>query len=197
MIKINKYSFISLSLLLPLSLVSCSNIKWDGLIALPTIVLNINEQEKILNGIKDKYLNDDTLSYNKLTIPKSVEKVTNFINNNDEQSTLTKIKKIDYELNCLCQNFLSPTFASLINLEEIIFPPKITNLEQQCITNCNNLKLLDISNLIECQCLVSTNWISNVSLIGTIICDSSQKKYVDQLIENNQKVFQNWTITIK
>ena len=171
MIKINKYSFISLSLLLPLSLVSCSNIKWDGLIALPTIVLNINEQEKILNGIKDKYLNDDTLSYNKLTIPKSVEKVTNFINNNDEQSTLTKIKKIDYELNCLCQNFLSPTFASF--------------------------KLLDISNLIECQCLVSTNWISNVSLIGTIICDSSQKKYVDQLIENNQKVFQNWTITIK
>jgi hypothetical protein len=123
---------------------------------LPTIVLNINEQEKILNGIKDKYLNDDTLSYNKLTIPKSIETVTNFVSN-DYRSILTKIKKIDYELNCLCQNFFTPTFASLINLEEIIFPPKITNLEQQCITNCNNLKLLDISNLIECQCLVNTN----------------------------------------
>lgn len=196
MIKINKYPFISLSLLLPLSFVSCSNSKWDGLIALPTIVLNINEQEKILNGIKNKYLNDDTLSYNKLTIPKSIEKVTNFVSN-DDRSILTKIKKIDYELNCLCQNFSTPTFAGLTNLEEIILPPKITNLEQQCITNCNNLKSLDISNLIECQCLINTNWISNISSFGTIICDSSQKKYVDQLIENNQKVFYNWSITIK
>ena len=197
MIKINKYQIVCLNLSLTLLFISCnSSSKWDGLVAIPTSILEINGKDKILNGIKNEYLNDCTLPYNKLTIPKSIQSITNFIYK-DNFCILANIKKIDYEQNCLCQNFLSPTFANLPNLESIILPPKITNLEEQCIINCLNLKTIDITNLIEYDCLNRTNWISNISSLGTIICKESQKEYANKLIKNNKQYLENWIITIE
>ena len=194
MVKIKKWQVINGILLLTPSFISCGNTTWDYLIPLPTFVLNINEN--VLDGIKEEYCNDNTLFYNKLTIPKTIETMTNFICN-DNQSVLSSIKKIDYEHSCNCQTFLSPTINNLPNLETIILPPKITNLEKQCITNCLNLKIIDITNVVECQCLINNNWISNIRPTGSIICVQSQKDYVEQLIKNNKQFLQKWSIVIE
>lgn len=194
MVKIKKWQVINGILLLTPSFISCGNTTWDFLIPLPTFVLNINE--KVLDGIKEEYCNDNTLFYNKLTIPKTIETMTNFICN-DNQCVLSNIKKIDYELNCNCQTFLSPAINNLLSLETIILPPKITNLEKQCIANCLNLKIIDITNVIEYECLINTNWISNISPTGSVICKQAQKDCANQLIESNKQFLQKWSIIIK